>query len=354
MKIVLLGTGTPGPNPRCSGPSTAVVIGRTVLVVDAGPGVCRRATAAGIGMNMLTRLFLTHLHSDHTTGLADFMLTPAVTGRQEPCHIYGPPGTAHMVEKLQEAYSLDKEVRLEGLEDGCAEAYEFVAHDDFAVTRLGQTDVLAFPVDHGSWKHAYGYVFEADGQKVVISGDTRPCDSLLHHAAGCDILLHEVFCERAVAAWPEEKQAYHRAFHTSAVDLGKIAAEVKPGVLVLHHQLLFGASPMEVFDEIRENYSGPLVYGHDLNVVGCDPAEDSEDVHRSEQSLIDKHWPPRGGCTFCKNPDAWHRVFNTILTRFEAGSRPKRLAHDYCKPVEAIEALVREGKALRGRDSKKT
>jgi ribonuclease BN (tRNA processing enzyme) len=98
-QVVMLGTGTPLPDPQRSGPSTAIVVNGMPYIVDAGAGVVRRAAAArDKGMKALepTNLkiaFLTHLHADHTLGLADLILTPWIMGRKEPLELYGPVGT---------------------------------------------------------------------------------------------------------------------------------------------------------------------------------------------------------------------------------------------------------------------
>jgi ribonuclease BN (tRNA processing enzyme) len=105
-KIVLLGTGTPNADPARSGPSVTVVVNRTAYVVDFGPGVVRRAAAAretgvaGLDVPRLKHLFVTHLHSDHTAGYPDFILTPSVLGRDEPLVVYGPAGIQAMTEHL--------------------------------------------------------------------------------------------------------------------------------------------------------------------------------------------------------------------------------------------------------------
>ncbi len=85
-RVILLGTGTPNPEPDRMGPSVAVVSGERAYLVDCGPGVVRRAAQAGIGMQKLTRLFVTHLHSDHTAGYPDLILTPP-NARVAPNHL---------------------------------------------------------------------------------------------------------------------------------------------------------------------------------------------------------------------------------------------------------------------------
>jgi ribonuclease BN (tRNA processing enzyme) len=90
-RVILLGTGNPNPDPEHMGPSSAVVSGERVYIVDAGPGLVRRAAEAGIQMAQLTRVFITHLHSDHTVGLPDLIFTPAVTGRLSPLEFMDRP-----------------------------------------------------------------------------------------------------------------------------------------------------------------------------------------------------------------------------------------------------------------------
>src|SRR5215471_20529823 len=105
-RVILLGTGTPNPEPDRMGPAVAILSGDRVYLVDCGPGVVRRAAQAGIRMEQLTRLFVTHLHSDHTVGYPDLILTPPNSGRTTPLEAWGPPGlrsmTAHILRAYQE------------------------------------------------------------------------------------------------------------------------------------------------------------------------------------------------------------------------------------------------------------
>ena len=111
--VVLLGTGNPNADPDRFGPALAIVVNNTPYIVDCGPGVVRRCTAAvkkgvaGLDVTKLNRLFITHLHSDHTSGLPDFIFTPAVLGRAEPLQIFGPKGTKNMTDHIMQAYKED-------------------------------------------------------------------------------------------------------------------------------------------------------------------------------------------------------------------------------------------------------
>ncbi|MSU24354.1 MAG: MBL fold metallo-hydrolase [Opitutus sp.] len=268
-RVILLGTGNPNPDPERMGPSVAIVSGERVYIVDAGPGVVRRAAKAGLKMTQLTRAFITHLHSDHTLGLPDLIFTPAVTGRTEGIEIYGPPGTQAMTTNLVIAWKEDIAIRLHGGEPSAAKAYEIRAHDiaPGEIYRDETVRVLAIKVDHGTWKHAYGYRFEAKDKTIVISGDTTYSESLIAGAKGCDILVHEVYCRKAWETRPPPWKAYHAAFHTLAPDVGRVAAQVKPRKLVLYHQLPMNWAPEDILQEVRAAFAGEIVYGNDLDVI---------------------------------------------------------------------------------------
>jgi len=268
-RIIMLGTGNPNPDPQRMGPSVAVVSGAHVYIVDCGPGVVRRAVQAGIQMEQLTRLFVTHLHSDHTVGYPDLIFTPAVTGRLQPFEAYGPAGLEAMTGHILAAWKEDMDIRLHGLEPSVAEAYVVRAHDvePGEIYRDDAVRVRAFAVNHGTWKHAYGYRFELRDKVIVISGDTTQSDSLAEAAKRCDILVHEVYSEKGWKARTPDWKRYHAAFHTSGVDMGRLAAKVRPGKLVLYHVLAMGETKDEVLGEIREHFDGEVIYGDDLQVI---------------------------------------------------------------------------------------
>jgi ribonuclease BN (tRNA processing enzyme) len=268
-RIVLLGTGTPNPEPDRMGPSLAIVSGSRVYVVDCGPGVVRRAVQAGIEMDQLTRVFLTHLHSDHVVGLPDLMLTPPNAGRTQPLDVYGPKGTRAMTEHLLQAFRVDLDVRLRGMQPHDTAAFEVHAHDirTGEVYRDDTVRVIAIAVPHGDFPGAFAYRFEAKDKTIVISGDTTYSEALIAGAKGCDILVHEVYSRKGWEHRTEDWRRYHAAFHTSGPDVGRVAARVHPRVLVLYHLLPMGETPDQVLSEVRSTYSGPAIYGEDLAVI---------------------------------------------------------------------------------------
>lgn len=268
-RVILLGTGTPNPEADRMGPAVAVVSGARVYIVDCGPGVVRRAAQAGIKMEQLTRAFVTHLHSDHTAGLPDLILTPPNSGRVERLEVFGPPGTKAMTASLLKAYREDFEIRLHGTQPVVAGGFAVTAHDvrPGEIYRDEQVRVVAFAVPHGGWKHAYGYRFEAKDKVIVISGDTTYSEGLIAAAKGCDILVHEVYSQKGWEGRTADWQKYHAAYHTSAPDVGKVAAQVRPKKLVLYHLLPMGQTADEVLGEVRRVWAGEVIYGKDLDVI---------------------------------------------------------------------------------------
>jgi ribonuclease BN (tRNA processing enzyme) len=274
-KIVLLGTGTPNADPERSGPAVAIVVDSTPYLIDLGPGVVRRAAAAyraGIGGLEASRLrtaFITHLHTDHTLGYADFIFTPWVLERDVPAEVYGPMGLQEMTDHLLAAYEQDIRIRIDGLEPANTEGYKVNVHEiaPGVIYEDELVRVTAFPVEHGSWRQAFGFRFDTPDRSIVISGDARPSPSVARACQGCDVLIHEVYSQAGFDRRDPVWQTYHSRFHTSGPELGEIAAEAQPGMLILYHQLLWGATPSELVEEIRLKFDGVIVYGNDLDVL---------------------------------------------------------------------------------------
>jgi ribonuclease BN (tRNA processing enzyme) len=268
-RAILLGTGTPNPEPDHSGPSVAIVSGDRVYIVDAGPGLVRRAIQAGLTTSQLTRAFITHLHSDHTAGYPDLIFTTAVVGRLEPLEVYGPPGLRAMTNHIMSAWKEDMNVRLHGGEPAIPTAYIIHAHEVKAgeIYRDSSMRVIAIPVQHGAWKYAFGYRFEAKDKTIVVSGDTTYSPTLIDGAKGCDILIHEVYSKAGWAKRTPDWQKYHQGAHTSAPDVGRVAAQVRPKKLVLYHLIPMGETPDEVVGEVRQQFDGEIIYGKYLDVI---------------------------------------------------------------------------------------
>jgi ribonuclease Z len=261
----------PRPDPDASGPATAVVVGRRVFLFDAGPGVERRLAAAQLPIDGVTALFLTHLHTDHTLGYPDLIFTSWVMGRRSPLQAYGPPGLRRMTDHLVAAWSEDIAIRTNGLEHEAPGGWRVAVHEIGAgvVYDSGGVRVTAIPVRHGEWRHAFAFRIDAPDRAVLISGDARPGEALAEAAREVDVLVHEVYPEVRLAPEPrpggEEWPRYMRAFHTSDVELGRLAAAAQPRLLVLHHIVRMGGTDEELLEGIRRGgFTGRVVIGRDL------------------------------------------------------------------------------------------
>ena len=277
--IYMLGTGTPAHNPARSGPAVAIVVDGTSYLFDFGPGVVRRAAVfapryggdeKALDAGQLNIAFLTHLHSDHSAGFADLLLTGWSSGkRAQRMRVYGPQGINELVDGVHDAYLDDIKYRLYHRGKTPYEGWQV----DVQVIREGKVyedeklKVIAFPVLHGNWPNAFGYRVETKDDKViVISGDLAPNEKIREYSKNADYLIHEVYCYAGYKKRSESDQKYHGRNHTSTKELAQLANEVRPGTLVLTHVLWFGCTPEHIVNEIAEDYEGKVILANDLDV----------------------------------------------------------------------------------------
>ena len=277
-KLLILGSGTPNPDPERSGSAYAIVTNGQSYLVDFGPGVIRRASAfspswggefESMEIQNLNYAFLTHLHSDHSAGLADLILSPWVLEREEPLNLFGPRGLKRMADKITDAYQIDIDYRINGSQPSNLEGYktkvteiaEGIIYEDKYIA------VEAFENNHGDFKNSFGFVFTTKDKKIVISGDTAYSQKVIDKSKEADILVHEVYSEKGFKEKTKDWQIYHKAHHTSAPDVGKIASMSKPKKLVLSHILFWGNSKESIVEEVKSNFDGEVIIAEDLMVI---------------------------------------------------------------------------------------
>ena len=277
-QLVILGSGTPNPNPERGGSAYAVIVDNTPYLVDFGPGAIRSFAALmpawGGGMKemdvtKIEHAFLTHIHSDHTTGLSDLLLTPWIMGRENKLNLYGPKGLEKMAGSLLDAYADDIDYRVNGTQpsNGTGYQFNFTELADGVVFQDRNLKVEAFKVNHGDFEDAYGFRFTSKDKVIVFSGDTGPSKSLERYAKDADILVHEVYSNAGFLKKTKDWQIYHKGHHTSTYEVGEIASRAKPKLLVLSHILFWGADEQDILEETRTTFSGNIKIAEDLMVI---------------------------------------------------------------------------------------
>jgi len=276
LRVTLLGTGTPEPRPDRFGPSTLVEAGSERLVFDCGRSCTTRLWQLGIPLGTV-KLFITHLHSDHTVGIPDLWLTGWLTQpygtRTQPFQVWGPHGTSAMMAALQTAYQEDIHVRRAFNPNLSAAQVSVDAHDirEGVVYENAGVRVTAFKVKHAEFEDAFGFRVDYGGRSVAISGDMAPNDNFLKHARGADVVIHEVGVgdARLLEASPQLRRLL-QVHHSSPEDAGKDFATLRPKLAVFtHYTNLLGVgfsqvTTEEIIARTRTVYSGPLEAGEDL------------------------------------------------------------------------------------------
>ncbi len=274
IDVTLLGTGSPRPRIDRFGPSILVQAGNQTLIFDAGRGCLQRLAQVGVNFGQVDALFLTHLHSDHVVGLPDLWLTGWLLSRRDrPLAVFGPSGTAAMMEHLKQAFQFDIRIRVEddkespaGAEVQVAEISQGVVYDVRGVR------VTAFEVDHGPVSPAFGYRIDYAGRSVILSGDTRFSANLIKFAAHADLVVHEV--ADASDAYVARNPTYVQVLghHTRPQEAGRVFQTVQPKLAVYSHIVLADVTIPQLVARTRETYSGPLLVGEDLMKVVVGPS----------------------------------------------------------------------------------
>lgn len=266
IRVTLLGTAGPSMTTDRAEAGTLVEAGSEVLLFDCGRLVPERLTQ--IGMAGVTKVFLTHLHSDHTDGLPILWMGAWRQRGTTPISLFGPAtipqfpaGTKALAEHITSAFDTDTRIRRDLVERLSADAIKINAKEiaEGVVYQDNGVTVTAFLVDHSPVEPAFGYRIDYGGYAVVISGDTRPSDNLVKFAKGADVLIHEVF--QGAAGLVAD-------YHTSPVGAAGIFNRVAPKLAVYTH--VIGGNPTAATR--AAGYTGPLVVGTDLTTISIGPA----------------------------------------------------------------------------------
>jgi ribonuclease BN (tRNA processing enzyme) len=276
-RLVLLGTGG-GPRivaPGRSKSANLIVVNGVPYVVDCGEGVAHQLVRAGVALNTLRYVFITHHHSDHNLDYGNLIYDGWAAGLRAPVDAYGPPPIKAMTEAYFQLNRFDIETRIG--DEGRPDLRKLVTAHEFAepgvVMQNADVKVSATLVRHPPIVHAYAYRFDAPDRSIVISGDTTYSPELIALAKGADVLVSEVMhlagLENLLKKVPNAAtlREHLLASHIVTEDLGKLAAAAGVKTLVLSH--LVPADDASIADDmwvegVRKHYGGPIIVGHDL------------------------------------------------------------------------------------------
>ena len=276
-RIVLLGT-KGGPRVGEAGrsnPATLLLINDVPYLIDCGYGVTKQLITAGVALNRLRYVFITHHHSDHNLEFGPLIYNTWITGLPAQIDAYGPPGLTKMAQQFFDYQKFDIDVRI--VDEGRTDPRQLVTTHEISKPGVFLTNVdvkvSMCVVRHPPIKDAYAYRFDAKDRSVVISGDTAYAPELAEFAKGADVLVHEVMylpgIEALLKRLPNAKRLREHlmAAHTLPEDVGKIAAQAGVKTLVLTH-FVPGDDP-SITDEqwsadVRKHFKGEIVVGRDL------------------------------------------------------------------------------------------
>jgi ribonuclease BN (tRNA processing enzyme) len=275
-RLILLGTaGGPTPKPNRAAPAQAVVIDDQVYIVDCGNGVARQMVLAGLRLDALRALFITHHHSDHNADFGNLLLLAWSNNLAKPVDCFGPPPLRRMTRQFLALNDSDIKTRM--ADEGRTDLQKLIRPHDIDRADEIYSDALVRVrcalVDHPPVRPSLAYRFDGPDRSIVFSGDTAPSDALVSLAAGADVLVHEVThlpaLDALIATEPNAAtlREHLLASHTLTSQVGKIATRAGVKTLVLSH-FVPGGYPFladEVWlDTVRPDFSGEIIVGRDL------------------------------------------------------------------------------------------
>jgi ribonuclease Z len=280
IRVIACGTGMPDQRQGQASACFLMELGNgDKFIFDLGTGSMRNISALMIPYQYLTKVFLSHLHTDHWGGLSSLWAGGWTAGRPVPLEVWGPSGmtpemgTKYAVEHFLKANNWDYQTRAYKITPipGQITVHEFdYKGENQVVYQENGVTIRSWPAIHAG-DGPVSFSLEYAGLKVVFGGDTTPNKWFVQYAKNADLAIHEVFPPPGIfVEWGNQPpQLGWRAcceFHTSGPSFGKIMSEVKPRHAVGYHFMNEEATRYAVYDGIRETYDGPLSMATDLMV----------------------------------------------------------------------------------------
>lgn len=271
MQVIILGSGSPLPDPHRAGPSTLVRTTAGDILFDCGRGVLMRAAAAGSAAGAFKAVFLTHLHSDHITDLNDvYTMRWAMSFQPNPLPVFGPGGTAAVVAAMEAMLEPDVGYRLAHHVDlQWRPSAEVTEIEGGVVFDEGEVRITAAPTDHAPVRPTVGYRIDDGGQSVVIAGDTVPCGGLDELSGDAGVLVHTVIRRDLIEQIGLPRLTDVLDYHSSVSDAAQTASRNRVGTLVLTHLVPapVAGTEEEWLDQASAHFAGKIVLATDLLIV---------------------------------------------------------------------------------------
>jgi ribonuclease BN (tRNA processing enzyme) len=269
--------------------SNALIVNGIPYIIDAGDGVTRRLTRAEIGFRDIDTIFITHPHSDHTSGLPA-LLSALDSTRTKPVNVYGPPGTAETVNGILPFLDVNAEVRVSDGTRAVIASKIFSGHNkepgvifqdaNIKVTAVENSHFHFAPDSPGYGKYrSYALRFDTADRSIVFTGDTGPSEAISTLAKGADLLVSEVnsweeIKTRYIGRWqamtPAQQENTIRHMieeHVSPEQVGEMAARAGVKTVVLTH-LPLTADPKDEYarwgELVKKHFSGQVLVAKDL------------------------------------------------------------------------------------------
>jgi ribonuclease Z len=275
MQVIILGSGSPLPDPQRAGPSTLVRTSAGDLLFDCGRGVLMRAAGAASGAAAFNAVFLTHLHSDHITDLNDIVtMRWAMSLVPNPLAVCGPPGTADLLAATEAMLEPDIGYRLAHHDDLDWRPVSTVTEVERGVVfEEGAVRVTAAPTDHAPVRPTVGYRVDDGSSSVVIAGDTVPCAGLDELCTGADVLVHTVVRRDLIEMIGLPRLTDVLDYHSSVPDAAQTAERNGMGTLLLTHLVPAPApgTEQEWIDQAAAHFHGAVVVASDLLTLDVAP-----------------------------------------------------------------------------------
>lgn len=287
--VVMLGSGGVTATLHRNGPSGAVIVNNSTYIIDAGEGIWRGIAKAAISHQgflaehfapkRINRLFLTHLHSDHTIGLPAVWLSSWIYGREEPFKVYGPVGTKQLTDHLIEAYHGDINERQFGPEGSprMRNGWQIDAHEIGAPGLVYEDEnvkIEAYHHLHGNFKQNFAFRITTAERVIAWTGDGRIEGELEKAVIDADILFSELSTEDNLgnANWGgatlEEKQRTIWSYHIRPKELAEFATRMNVKTLVTMHERNY-TDPFEpdaLMNEFKCHYDGVVYSSRDGDI----------------------------------------------------------------------------------------